>query len=76
MLVMFVLSPISVLLGQIDVKLGHIVGELAKHQEAIAGLSEGIMSIRLAWAKERGYFAGAMAVGSLVGGLVVKFWKL
>jgi hypothetical protein len=65
-------ETISVLLAQIDLKLEHIVDELGKHQEAIAQLSEGIMEINLARAKERGYFAGAMAVGSILGGLLVK----
>jgi hypothetical protein len=69
-------EEISVLLGQIDVKLEHIVEELAKHQEAIANLAESVMSIKLERAKERGYFLGAMAVGSLVGGLVGKILKL
>ncbi|MDR1943394.1 MAG: hypothetical protein LBQ19_01080 [Synergistaceae bacterium] len=69
-------EEISVLLGQIDVKLEHIVEELAKHQEAIANLAESVMSIKLERAKERGYFLGAIAVGSLAGGLIEKFLKL
>jgi hypothetical protein len=69
-------EDISVLLGQIDVKLEHIVEELAKHQEAIANLAESVMSIKLERAKERGYFLGAIAVGSLAGGLIEKFLKL
>jgi hypothetical protein len=34
------------------------------------------MSIRIERAKERGYFLGAIAVGSLAGGLIEKFLKL
>jgi hypothetical protein len=69
-------EEISVLLGQIDVKLEHIVEELAKHQETIASLAESVMSIRIERAKERGYFLGAIAAGSLAGGLIEKFLKL
>jgi hypothetical protein len=68
-------EALSVLLAQIDIKLQHIVEEMSKHQEAIATLSEGVTTINLARAKERGYFAGAMAVCSIIGGLVAKFWK-
>jgi hypothetical protein len=47
---------------------------IAKHQELIACNTEDIANIQLARARERGYVAGALAVGSLIGGLAVKVW--
>ena len=45
---------------------------IARHQELIAASAEEIASIQLARARERGYVARALAVGSLIGGLAVK----
>jgi hypothetical protein len=72
-------ETISTLLGKMDVisaQLEHLEEGLARHQEALAALSESVMSIKLERARERGYFMGAMAVGSLAGGLMVKLLGL
>jgi hypothetical protein len=53
-----------------------LTSELSRHQEAIANLTENVMSIRLERAKERGYILGALAVGSLAGALVGKMLGL
>jgi hypothetical protein len=65
-------ESVSVIIAKLD----HISEELARHQEAIASLTESVMSIKLERAKERGYFLGALAVGSLAGGLIEKILKL
>jgi hypothetical protein len=66
---------VAALMGKMDVisaQLDHLSEELSRHQEAIASLAESVMSIKLERAKERGYFMGAMAVGSLAGAAIVK----
>ena len=72
-------ETVAALLGKMDAISGQLSGlkeELARHQEAIAGLTESVMSIKLERAKERGYFLGALAVGSLAGGLIEKILNL
>ena len=72
-------ESVSALLGKMDVISSQLSGlkeELARHQEAITGLAESVMSIKLERAKERGYFLGALAVGSLAGGLIEKILRL
>ena len=70
---------VTVLLSKMEAisqQLSSIKEELARHQEALATLTESVMSIKLERAKERGYFLGALAVGSLVGGFVEKYLNL
>jgi chromosome segregation ATPase len=58
--------------SSLGAKLESLTEELARHQEELATLSERVSNIRLERAAERGYVAGALAVGGLVGGLAVK----
>jgi chromosome segregation ATPase len=72
-------ETIAALLGKMDVisaQLEHLSEELARHQESISSLTESVMSIKLERAKERGYFLGALAVGSLLGGMIEKLFGL
>jgi chromosome segregation ATPase len=64
------MDEISHQLGVIDTRLSHFTEELARHQEGISTLAENVTSIKLERAKERGYFLGALAVGTLAGGMI------
>jgi hypothetical protein len=47
----------------------YITDDLAHHQATLAELAQAITEIKMARATERGYIAGALAVGGLLGGL-------
>ena len=68
------LESIRQVVTEIKANQEHPSHAIAKHQELIACNTEDIASIQLARARERGYIAGALAVGSLIGGLAVKVW--
>jgi hypothetical protein len=53
-------------------KLENMSDNLARHQSELSALSECVSEIKLARAAERGYIAGALAVGGLIGGIAVK----
>jgi hypothetical protein len=72
-------ETVAVLLSKMEAisqQLAFLTAELARHQEAITSLTESVMGIKLERAKERGYVLGALAVGSLAGGLIEKFLRL
>jgi ABC-type transport system involved in Fe-S cluster assembly fused permease/ATPase subunit len=70
------LERIQRVVTEIKTNQDHQTHMMAKHQEQIATNADEIESIRLARARERGYVAGVLAVGSLVGGLAVKLLGL
>jgi predicted nucleic acid-binding protein len=72
-------ETVTVLLNKMEAisqQLAHLTAELARHQEIIANLTDSVMAIKLERAKERGYVLGALAIGSLAGGLIEKFLRL
>jgi hypothetical protein len=72
-------ETVAVLLSKMEAisqQLALLTSELARHQEAITSLTESVMGIKLERARERGYVLGALAVGSLAGGLIEKFLRL
>jgi hypothetical protein len=72
-------ETVTVLLSKMEAisqQLTFLTAELARHQEAITSLTESVVAIKLERAKERGYILGAMAIGSLAGGLIEKFLRL
>lgn len=58
--------------AKIGAKLEYITDGCARHQSELAILSEAIDTIKLARAGERGWIAGAVAVGGLIGGVLVR----
>ena len=70
---------VAVLMSKMEAISNQLTGltaELSRHQEAISSLTESVMSIKLERAKERGYVLGALAVGTLAGGVVEKLLNL
>jgi nitrate/nitrite-specific signal transduction histidine kinase len=56
----------------LDVKVERLTHDLAAHQQELAALSECVAVIKLERASERGYVAGALAVGGIAGGVLAK----
>jgi hypothetical protein len=59
-------------LATVGANIESLTENLARHQEELAALAECVSTIKLERAAERGYVAGALAAGGVIGGLAVK----
>jgi chromosome segregation ATPase len=59
-------------LSALDVHMENLTEDFAKHQSELAALAASVSKIKLERAAERGYVAGALAVGGIIGGIAVK----
>jgi hypothetical protein len=66
------MEEILLRVSALDVKVENFTEGFARHQHELAALSECVSTIKLERAAERGYVAGALAVGGIVGGVVAK----
>ncbi|MDR3164670.1 MAG: hypothetical protein LBU13_03750 [Synergistaceae bacterium] len=59
-------------LAALQVKVEKLTDDLEEHQERLTALSDCVTAIKVERAAERGYVAGALAVGGVLGGVLAK----